>query len=193
MTSLGGSINLESELGQGACFSFTLTLNRVMQSMTDAENAASDAADTAMGPEQDYQAHSKYSLNVLLVEDNLLAQKLTAAVLRDLTDTVHVAGSATEAIAEIENNTYDLVITDIGLPDMDGFALAQQINQLNPAPLIIGLTAHVDADRQTQAQAAGLFQLLPKPITTKAALKLLFEVYQATQAQKAQAAAEPVT
>ena len=84
---------------------------------------------------------------ILLVEDNPVAQKIGRIQLENhFKCEIDVAIDGTNALALTEQTLYDLIIVDIGLPDMTGFELANEIatrNHKNKNTTIIGLTAHI--------------------------------------------------
>ena len=93
---------------------------------------------------------------ILLVEDNLLNQKIAKIMLEDLGCDVQVVSNGDEAIKLIEKNPCDLVFMDIGLPGKDGVAITKEIrkNPLHKSLPIIALTAHaLEQDIQKCYQA----------------------------------------
>ncbi len=76
-------------------------------------------------------------LRVLLVEDEMLVRMTTADLLADLGYEVIEAGTAAAALAELDNGPPDLLLTDLGLPDMDGMALAAEACRLVPGLRVV--------------------------------------------------------
>ena len=106
-------------------------------------------------------------VRVLLCDDNQINQLYAGAILRKegaLTDTVD---DGVQAVAAIENSSYDLVLMDIQMPVMDGLEATRRIRRL-PAPKgsvpIIGLTAHAMAGDRERCIAAGMSEYLSKPV-----------------------------
>lgn len=104
-------------------------------------------------------------LQVLLAEDNLINQEVAAAFLRELGVQVKIANNGLEAVQQVQAQYFDLVLMDLHMPVMDGFAAARAILQLpQPAPPIIAMTAAVlPADRQ-RCQEAGMCDFVGKPV-----------------------------
>jgi PAS domain S-box-containing protein len=111
--------------------------------------------------------HSLSGLRVLVVDDELDTRELVAAVLTTCGAEVVSLGSATEALDQMERQRFDLLISDIGMPEMNGYDLIGRIRQLaeedggrTPA---IALTAYAGIDDRKRALAAGDEMHIPKP------------------------------
>src|SRR6185437_15202822 len=103
---------------------------------------------------------------ILLVEDILANQLITATLLRREGHMVDVAGSGQAALEAVARQPCDLVFMDIYMPGMGGLAVAQQIRALPGAAgtvPIIALTANVGADERLECQRAGMNDVLSKP------------------------------
>lgn len=147
ISNTGGTIEVNSVLNEGTTFICTLPFHVFKE--TIAINSISD-----IQLNKSIDLGLKGELNILLIEDNKIAQKLTVEILKEYSHDVEVIGNATQALYSLKNKLYDLILIDIGLPDMNGLALAKQIKKLNnknaTIPLI-ALTAHfechLDSDR----------------------------------------------
>jgi CheY-like chemotaxis protein len=108
---------------------------------------------------------------VLLVEDNPLIQHITQSLLSSAGFSVDIAGTGAEALEKFSPGKYDLVFMDIGLPDQDGYSVAQAIRKtekIPPTP-IIALTAHGAEDVEQFCHRAGMQGVLSKPLTREQA------------------------
>jgi signal transduction histidine kinase len=106
-------------------------------------------------------------LRVLVVEDETDARDLLAVVLRDCSAEVFEAASAMEALAILGVQPIDLIISDIGMPEMDGLAMIRAIRALpEPARSVpaIALTAYTRAVDRTRAIQSGFQTHIPKPV-----------------------------
>ncbi|MEG3639388.1 hybrid sensor histidine kinase/response regulator [Magnetococcus sp. PR-3] len=107
------------------------------------------------------------SLQILVAEDNLVNQQIAAGYLAKLGHEVTFANNGIEALQQVQQAHYDLILMDIRMPDMDGLEACRHIRALPTAPHaipIIALTANVlEQDRQN-CMAAGMNGFLPKPI-----------------------------
>jgi two-component system, chemotaxis family, sensor kinase CheA len=102
---------------------------------------------------------------VLLVDDSAFFRDMLAPLIKAAGYQVVAAGSATEALEALESRRPpDLVVTDIEMPDMDGFALAQAIRAVPGAAAtpIIGITAMVSAEAIARGRAAGFHDFVAK-------------------------------
>lgn len=118
-------------------------------------------------------------INVLLVEDNLMSQKVASIMLTEFGCRVSLSESGYDALAKIRQEKFDVIFLDIGLPDMNGCALAKEILSLdqnvNQKTPIIALTAHaLEEDRKIFFQA-GMCDILVKPITFESARSILLK------------------
>jgi len=103
--------------------------------------------------------------SILLVDDNADAAATTAQVLEQLGHEVRVAHTATAALAECIRYRPTVAILDIGLPDMDGYALAAMIRRTASAPRLVALTGYGQQADVGRAGAAGFDLHLTKPAT----------------------------
>ena len=110
-------------------------------------------------------------MDILLVEDNLLNQKVVIFNLKKYNFNVTAVTNGPDAIENVMQNTYDLVLMDIMLPGMDGYEITQAIREYekansieSPVP-IIAITANtLDNDRE-RCFKAGMNEYLAKPFT----------------------------
>ncbi len=106
-------------------------------------------------------------LNILLVEDNFLNQKLILLNLKKLGFVIDIANNGQEAIEKVKANVYDLVIMDLMMPVMDGLEATKIIRKSESGSSyhmpIIGLTANTfDADRE-KCINTGMDEYMSKP------------------------------
>lgn len=103
-------------------------------------------------------------LRVLVGEDNTLVRELLLAFLREKGATVTSAVDGPTALALALERTCDVLLLDIGLPGLDGFAVAERLKAAVHRPRIIGLSAHAGAAEEARARAAGMDDFLTKPV-----------------------------
>jgi signal transduction histidine kinase/CheY-like chemotaxis protein/HPt (histidine-containing phosphotransfer) domain-containing protein len=162
----GGRIALESEIGKGSCFSVTLPFSAAPQSSCAAAElpsaALATAGDASRGP-------------ILLVEDNLINQKVVTSLLRKKGYLVDVANHGQEALDLLAGKTYQLVLMDVQMPVLDGLRATQQIRadpRLSGLP-VIAMTAHaMNGDRERCLQA-GMNEYLAKPVDHRQLLAIV--------------------
>ncbi|RNF53060.1 response regulator [Marinomonas hwangdonensis] len=165
---MGGDIWVHSELGQGSTFSFTLPLNI---STSDSMSFNDDVLHNSFKKANDIPNLSQY--NVLLAEDNAINQKVILGYLNDTFINIDLVNNGEEAVRQLENKKYDLVLMDIQMPVMDGLTAARRISESQSygnMP-VIAMTADVSDEAKKKSKQAGMVAHLDKPIKQ-------FELYQ---------------
>lgn len=109
-------------------------------------------------------AHALAGLRVLVVEDEPDTRSLLNAILTSSGGEVRCCGSVANAMQEFSTWTPDVLVSDIGMPDEDGYALIRKIRQRSNGIPAIALTAYATPDDRAQALAAGFQMHLVKPI-----------------------------
>jgi|GEM_PF-2768061 len=167
---MGGNVSLvTTQPGFGSCFRLEIPIQFV----------AGAALITRLDPLQSTSAEVSASAltlpgRILLAEDGIDNQVLIALHLRkagadlDIADNGRIALEMLEK-AEVEGNPYDLLLTDMQMPEMDGYTLAQTLRANNHRIPIIALTAHAMAEDRQKCLEAGCDDYASKPIK-KAAL-----------------------
>ncbi|QEG42280.1 PAS domain-containing protein [Roseimaritima ulvae] len=120
------------------------------------------------------------SLRILLVEDNLVNQKLAVGVLKKHGHQVTVAGNGQEAIDRLQATPYDLVLMDVQMPVLDGLAATRQIRvqeqHTGHHQPIIAMTAHAMKGDRDACLEAGMDEYIAKPIRVSAIMEKLAKV-----------------
>jgi len=111
----------------------------------------------------------KRSIKILVVEDNIIGQKVALGMLQKLGYNAHAASNGIEAIQALKNNSYNLIFMDVSMPKMDGLQATRIIRDKKSAVKnhdipIIGLTAHVMKGDREKCLAAGMNDYLSKPL-----------------------------
>lgn len=115
-------------------------------------------------------------ISVLLVEDNKIARKMGIIILEELNCHVESAVTGRSAIELSSQNNYDLILMDIGLPDIDGIFVIREIRNeqnINKDVPIIALSAHSDKEYIAQSFEEGATDFLVKPLSPKVGQALL--------------------
>ena len=163
----GGTITVESEgLGRGSTFVVRLPLAAVRRA---ADGAAPQPRLPAAPSAMAFDAPNELrGLRVLAVDDEADSRDVVAAVLAACGSLVVTARSVTEAMKAIEREVPDVVLSDIGMPEEDGYAL---ITRLRALPRARGgatpaacLTGYASGDDRRRALLAGFTMHVPKPI-----------------------------
>ncbi|MFZ9738781.1 MAG: response regulator [Prochlorotrichaceae cyanobacterium] len=130
-------------------------------------HSAPSVSVTATQSLYDRSLGERHPLNILLVEDNLTNQKVISQILYRLGYTTDIANNGYEVLHKLEQSTYDLILMDLNMPNLDGWETTRQICNLYPLekrPRIVALTAHALASVETQCREAGMQGYLTKPI-----------------------------
>jgi two-component system sensor histidine kinase/response regulator len=153
---MGGTIQVESCLGAGSTFSFELTLPRAGAVLPTAAEAP------AVSTETDF-----YGRRILFAEDHPLSQEILLEMLENLGCVVDVASDGVEAVASAQQRDYDLILMDVQMPIMDGFAATRAVRALprHRATPIIALTANAFGEDRQRCLDAGMNGHIGKPVT----------------------------
>ncbi|WP_170319917.1 response regulator [Polyangium spumosum] len=155
----GGTIRAASDgVGKGATFTVELPIRS-----TPATRASED--ESAAPTEKQVRLSG---LKVLVVDDEEDARSLLRRVLEERGATVTLAASSDEALDDLSRSRPDVLVSDIGLPGMDGYALIRSIRTLPPEvggrTPAIALTAYARSEDSQRAFAAGFQRHVPKPV-----------------------------
>jgi len=119
-----------------------------------------------------------FDISVLYVEDEPIIRLEVENMLKNITRNVVTATNGVEALNLFKEGQFDIVITDIRLPKMDGLALSREIRKLSPEIPIIITTAYSDADCLLDAIEIGINQYILKPIQFEKIITSLKKVYE---------------
>jgi PAS domain S-box-containing protein len=154
---MGGKLTVQSETGKGSLFTLSLPLRSLAANLYAEEEITPRSAPPS-------------PLHILLVEDNPTNAIVAETMLRKMGHTFLTAVNGFQAIEAWRESTFDLILMDLQMPDMDGITATRRIRQLErsldgKAITIIAMTAHaLDIDR-TRAREAGMDDFLSKPFT----------------------------
>lgn len=119
-------------------------------------------------------------LALLLVEDHPINQVVMREQLESLGQSVDLASDGPEALSLASGRHYDLILTDLQMPGMDGFTLARRLREAGHAMPIVAITASVGPDVSERCRQAGIDRCLTKPVGL-ATLRELLEEFSGTR------------
>jgi CheY-like chemotaxis protein len=155
----GGSINVESRLNEGSCFSFKLKYEKC-------NSTASDLSILNQKKKKESNTLME-GVSVLLVEDNILNQILAKKVLLNWRCKVDLADNGLVAVEKAKNNKYDIILMDIQLPEIDGYEATRIIRTTLPNPQcrvpIVAMTAHAIIGESEKCIQEGMDDYISKP------------------------------
>lgn len=168
---MGGSLTVQSMPGFGSRFDFS---------------AEFEELPSFAGPKPELLEAAKESpaqfrsLRVLLVEDNIVNQKLALRVLERAGHQVLLAKNGFEAVNLYQHNLFDVVLMDVQMPVLDGYAATRAIREIEKKTKmhvpVIAMTAHALEGYREQCLASGMDDYVPKPFDTKQLLVLLQKI-----------------
>lgn len=129
-----------------------------------------------------FSAYSHLGLRVLVVEDNAISQLILKDQLEELGCEVDLASDGLEALALWRRGRFDVVLTDINMPRMNGYELAVQLRLLGCSIPIIGATANAQNEERARCLAVGMDECLVKPFGLNALFNCLEQPRRKTHA-----------
>ncbi len=117
-------------------------------------------------PKTDPEMAKRHPLRILLAEDNLVNQKLAIRLLEQMGYRADLASNGVEAVESVARQSYDVVLMDVQMPEMDGLEASRRINadQSDDRPRIIAMTANAMQGDREMCLAAGMDDYIAKPI-----------------------------
>jgi signal transduction histidine kinase/CheY-like chemotaxis protein len=158
---LGGKISVSSTLGEGSTFTFTTLLKEKNEPSLEVKNLETDP--------------KKLTGNILLAEDNEDNQLIINHFLKKTSCKVDLANDGKEALEKVKEGKYDLVLMDMQMPIMDGYASTKAIRDLekDKHTIIIALTANALEEDKNKCLESGCDAYLSKPISSENLIKEL--------------------
>jgi signal transduction histidine kinase/ActR/RegA family two-component response regulator len=158
---MGGRIQLVSKPGEGSTFSFTVPASEVAP-----DEVPRDAPPQSL----DCETPAARSLRVLVADDNIVNQRLISRVLEKCGHRVALVGNGSEAVDAARGGAFDVILMDVEMPEMDGFAATSLIRSAEAGARrvpIVAMTAHAMSGDRERCLQAGMDDYLSKPIAAR--------------------------
>ncbi len=175
---MGGEVSVESRPGEGSEFSFSLAFRKAGDVTADQSQEA-----CRIGPDDRRRSlrsvdDSDSLKRILLVEDNVINQKVAQAMLEKMGYEIDVAVNGAEAVDAIQHKKYGLVLMDLQMPVMDGFEATRRIRKsgdrfFNAGVPVVAMTANATREDRDLCLVAGMDDYLSKPVERQVLIAML--------------------
>jgi len=185
---MGGSIRLTSEQHRGSTFSFTIRVG------TTAKQSAAQATESVIDAELErlVEVALPARLRLLVAEDNIVNQKIIAALLARRGQNTVLVSNGREAIDAWRRERFDAIFMDVQMPEMDGFEATAAIRAAESSTdthiPIVAMTAHAMNGDRERCLTAGMDDYIAKPISVKEIDRILVQVAQSRTISSSNAA-----
>ena len=159
-----GDIEVQSEQGRGTTFNFFIPYGIAQEQLL-----AASVVDTDY-----FKDYSNLPLHILVVDDNTMNQSLMKHMLGQWNVDFGIVSNGLEAIEYLKTKHCDLVLMDLQMPQMDGYAATQHIREVLKLDIpIIAMTAHALAGEREKCLSRGMDEYISKPINEEELFKLI--------------------
>jgi two-component system, sensor histidine kinase and response regulator len=170
---MNGEVGVQSEPGKGARFWFTARLQLPRQAM----QAASTDQDAAVSQVPVWSAFSRH--RILVAEDNAVNQRVIIGFMKRVGLEADVVSDGQQLLQALDRNSYDLVLMDVSMPQMDGLQATREIRRREQAGWsghcdgrsalpVIAMTAHAMHGDRERCMSAGMNDYVSKPVAFRA-------------------------
>jgi PAS domain S-box-containing protein len=160
--------NKWKELGIETCLLKPVKNSALQQAIMKSFDGSCDS--TTIAPEIPTIAVSRNTLKVLLAEDNIINQKVATRFLEKMGHSVHIANDGTEVLSLLDTESFDVILMDVQMPNMDGFDATRTIRErenLGAHIPILAMTAYAMKGDMEKCFEVGMDGYVSKPINVK--------------------------
>lgn len=179
---MDGDISVQSVNGKGSQFDFSVCVKKQQNVAHDLPENQEQLALTNMILEQGTEIDFKQNIEkrkkykILLAEDNLINQKVAVRTLNSVGYDVDAVMNGEQAIRALSQKNYDLILMDVQMPEIDGYAATKIIREMeapkNAVP-VIAITAHAMIGDREKCLEAGMNDYLAKPVLAKDIIRII--------------------
>ncbi len=175
LTSLGRREGDADGLGFAAYLAKPLKPSSLLDALAGVFSPHRTAQESGKIPTLDITMAERQPLRILLAEDNAVNQKLALRILEQMGYRADVASNGMEAVESVKRQTYDLVLMDVQMPEMDGLEATRLIRKIKrlSQPRIAAMTANALQGDREMCLAAGMDDYISKPIRIDELVKVL--------------------
>lgn len=168
---MGGTLRVESVPGTGSRFFLEMPCQPASREEIFTKLSAAEVGEPDCGEIP--------SLNILVAEDNAVNRRLIERILRDLGHSVHLVESGVQCLEVLPQGEYDMIFTDLQMPEMDGYEMTRQLRRQGNTIWITALTAEAMPDDAAKCLQVGMNDYVPKPFTKDIIRAAIERCYQA--------------
>jgi hypothetical protein len=180
VTLMGGAIDLKSAPGEGT----TITFHAYFDLSPGSQPAPPILSERTVSLPAGEASASLPSLSILLAEDNLVNQRVAMTMLGKMGHRITLATNGREALEQWRQNSFDLILMDVQMPEMTGLQATTQIRQEEGRGVhvtIVAMTASAMSEERDRCLAAGMDDFISKPVSYKVIEQMITDRFSQTK------------